>query len=165
MVPGPNAYTVEARWIDALWHAHKLTHERYGQCVARCRQGVIPRKRNLDAVVEAEAAEAADKDMLARIDRIRNNPDIYSPFADHPQAAEWLKLHPSARRASLCATTVANTPGSEDASAAAAMLPRGSQTAGRPSASAAEAMPRAGHATAAQSPRLRRKQSGAGVTP
>ena len=89
--PGPSAYTVEARWIDALWRAHKLTHERYGQYVARCRQGVIPRKRNLDAVVEAEAAEAADKDMLARIDRIRNNPDIYTPFPEHPQAAEWLK--------------------------------------------------------------------------
>ena len=61
-VESTNTYSVQARWCDALWHQTKLSHEVYEEYVFACRQGVLPRKRNLDAVRshEEEKTERAE---------------------------------------------------------------------------------------------------------
>ena len=63
-----------------LWRAHKLRRETYRGHLIQCRDGFVARKRNLDAVEAAEAAEVDGQDIEARIRRIRSNPNIYRPF-------------------------------------------------------------------------------------
>ena len=54
------------------------------------RDSVVFRMRNLDAVREKEAADAARKELEARVQRIRSNPDVFRPFPEVPAATAWL---------------------------------------------------------------------------
>ena len=56
------------------------------------RDGVVSRKRNLEACQEHEEAAALKLAVEERSARIRSNPQLYQPFAKVPQAEEWLKL-------------------------------------------------------------------------
>jgi len=85
-------YPVRGRWPESLWKAHKLGHAEYERYLYLCRDGVLSRKRNLDAVRDKEARDKASEEMAARVRRIRANPDLFRPFPEVPAAAAWLKV-------------------------------------------------------------------------
>ena len=90
-VPGPcTKYPVPGRWPDNLWKAHKLSHGVYEQYVYLCRDGVVSRINNLNAVrtQEEEVAQAAV--IEANVERIRSNPKLYQPYPPIPEAVSWL---------------------------------------------------------------------------
>ena len=84
-------YAVKGRWPENLWKAHKLTHTVYEGYMYSCRDGVLARKRNLDACREKEATDAARREMEARVLRIRANPNLLRPFPEVPAARAWLE--------------------------------------------------------------------------
>ena len=84
-------YPVKGRWNDTLWKAHKLSHDVYEDYIYLCREGVLGKKRNVDAVREREAAVAAAQDIEDRVKRIRSNPSLYRPFPPVPAAVAWLE--------------------------------------------------------------------------
>jgi len=83
-------YAVKGKWADSLWKAHKLEHSVYEEYVYSCRDGVVSRKRNLDAVREREAQTASVADIETRVARIRSNPALFRPFPHVAAAAAWL---------------------------------------------------------------------------
>ena len=88
---GPT-YPVKGRWPENLWQARKLTHEKYEAYLFACRDGVLPRMRNLDACKEHETASAAQTDMAERVKRIRGNSALFQPFPAVPAAQAWLDV-------------------------------------------------------------------------
>ena len=84
-------YAVKGRWPEALWKAHKLTNEVYEEYLFACKDGVVYRKRNLDAVREREETTAQQAELEARVKRIRGNPQIFWPFPVVPDAEAWLQ--------------------------------------------------------------------------
>ena len=72
--------------------ARKLTHEKYEAYLFACRDGVLPRMRNLDACKEHETASAAQTDMAERVKRIRGNSALFQPFPAVPAAQAWLDV-------------------------------------------------------------------------
>ena len=84
------SYQVLGKWPEALWKQRKLTSDKYEEYLYLTRDGVLARKRNLDAVREheVEAAEAAV--IKANTKRIRSNPALYQPFPEVPVASAWL---------------------------------------------------------------------------
>ena len=84
-------YPVKGRWLDNLWKAHKLTHDAYERYVNLSRDGVVFRKRNLDAVRETERELAEQAELAERVKRVRGNPELFQPFPEVPQATEWLR--------------------------------------------------------------------------
>ena len=84
------SYQVLGKWPEALWKQRKLTSDKYEEYLYLTRDGVLARKRNLDAVREheVEAAEAAV--IEANTKRIRSNPALYQPFPEVPVASAWL---------------------------------------------------------------------------
>ena len=87
--PASTGYHVPGRWPQALWQQHKLDHETYEEYVFLCRDGVLARKRNLDAVRQREedAAEAAERTATAK--RVRRQ--TFVPFSTVPEVVVWQK--------------------------------------------------------------------------
>lgn len=85
-------YTVRGLWIDALWKARKLDHEKYEEYVALARDGLPSRKRNLAAVLEAEELAADRAEMAENIKRIRADPRVYRPMKKFPELEAWPRL-------------------------------------------------------------------------
>ena len=83
-------YAVKGRWVDDLWKSHKITHAQYETYMYLARDGVLSRRRNLDAVREHEATAASSQEIEARVRRIRRNPDLFRPFPPVGAATEWL---------------------------------------------------------------------------
>ena len=69
---------------------HKLTHETYENYLFLCRDGVVSRKRNLDAVREREQQMEEDKEREATSKRIREN--TFQRFVDIPEITAWKAL-------------------------------------------------------------------------
>lgn len=84
-------YAVKGRWPENLWKAHKLSHEVYENYLFSCRDGVLYRKRNLDACREWAEGLALEEELEARTKRLRGNPDLFKPFPHVPAAQAWLK--------------------------------------------------------------------------
>ena len=84
-------YAVKGRWPEALWKAGKLSHEKYEEYLYACRDGVIARKRNLEACKAKEEADAQRVEMEGRVKRIRGNPRLFRPFPRVPEVEAWLK--------------------------------------------------------------------------
>ena len=84
-------YQVHGRWPENLWKARKLSTAVYDDYLFLCRDGVIGRKKNLDACVEREEKKERDQEIQARVKRIRANPNLYVPFPEVPEAQRWLK--------------------------------------------------------------------------
>lgn len=84
-------YQVLSRWPETLWKQRKLTHGRFEEYLFLTRDGVLPKKRNLDAVRshEEEVEEAAG--IAAAVDRVRSNPQLFQPFPRIPEADAWLR--------------------------------------------------------------------------
>ena len=85
------SYSVKSRWAEDLWKAYKLTDEIYEDYIFKSRDGVLPKKRNLDACREREAAKRRKTDIEERTERIRGNADLFQAFPRIPVAEEWLQ--------------------------------------------------------------------------
>ena len=83
---------VPGRWPEKPWEARKLSDEVYEEYLFLCRDGVIGRKRNLDACRERERVTAEEGEIAARAKRIHGNASLYVPFPRVPTAETWLKV-------------------------------------------------------------------------
>ena len=84
-------YQVKSVWPETLWKQYKLTHGMYEQYLYQTRDGVVAKKRNLDAVLEheQELEDAAEVDRVTK--RIRADRSVYRPFPKVPAAVAWLQ--------------------------------------------------------------------------
>ncbi len=69
-------YPEKGRWVDDLWCACKLEHVVYKRYLYLCRDGVMPRRKNFDAVIEHEYAQEEEEEMESTKKRIRTNPEL-----------------------------------------------------------------------------------------
>ena len=53
-------YEVSGKWPERLWKQRKLSHPKYKEYLYETRDGVLPRRRNLDAVLK-EAREVCNQ--------------------------------------------------------------------------------------------------------
>ncbi|CAE7470127.1 unnamed protein product [Symbiodinium sp. CCMP2592] len=83
-------YQVLGKWPETLWKQRKLSTERYEDYLYLTRDGVLARKRNLDAVREHEEAAAEHAVIEANTARLRSNPELYQPFPLVPEAQACL---------------------------------------------------------------------------
>ena len=86
----PRTYQVLGKWPETLWKQRKLETAQYEEYLFLTRDGVLARKRNLDAVKEHEAAVAEAKVMESNKRRLRSNPEVYRSFPVVPLAQDWL---------------------------------------------------------------------------
>ena len=85
-------YQVLGAWPEKLWKQRKLSTEMYEEYLFLSRDGVVARKRNLDAVKEREESlELADV-VAENTKRIRSNPVLYQTFPDIPEVTAWKAL-------------------------------------------------------------------------
>ena len=83
-------YQALGKWPETLWKQNKLSHDTYREYLHLCRDGVVSRKRNLDAVVDYEVRATRAREITERASRIRSNPAIYQGFPEVPEAQAWL---------------------------------------------------------------------------
>ena len=85
-------YQVLGKWPEALWKQRKVTSEQYEKYLYLSRDGVLARKRNLDAVKEQEASLAEAALIEATTRRVRANAALCRPFPPVAAAQAWLAL-------------------------------------------------------------------------
>ena len=85
-------FQVLGKWADALWKQRKISHETYQTYLFECRDNVVGRKRNFDAVLAHEERQQERKERATRIKRIRSNASLFQKFPDAPEANAWLQL-------------------------------------------------------------------------
>ena len=85
-------YMVKGKWPEDLWKQRKLSHETYDKYLFLCRDGVVSRKRNMDAVTAREQGLAEKAEMAVVSKRIRDNTQVFTPFPRVPEAEAWLQL-------------------------------------------------------------------------
>lgn len=83
-------YQVPGKWPQTLWQQHKLSHQTYEQYLFLCRDGVISRKRNLDAVRVKEEELAEDAERWTTTKRVRAK--TFDPFPEVPAVTAWRKV-------------------------------------------------------------------------
>jgi hypothetical protein len=86
----PCNYPVLGAWAEKLWKAYKLDDDVYWEYLHESKDGFPGRKRDFQEYTAWKKKKAFDKEVAARVQRIRNNPALYTPFAKVPEAAEWL---------------------------------------------------------------------------
>lgn len=91
-VSDPDAfkYKVHGKWPEALWKHYKLEDKTYEKYIYLARDGVQPRKRNLEACKSWKEAAEEEAEMEQVIKRIRGNAALYQAFPEVPQVTEWL---------------------------------------------------------------------------
>eukprot|EP00973_Karenia_brevis_P000924 127313-Karenia_brevis.AAC.1 len=87
-----SSYRVKGAWPLTLWQQYKLSHEVYEEYLFKCRDNVVSKKRNLDAVRQNEENIAEEEEMAATTKRVRSNPNLFRPFVEVPAAVAWLQL-------------------------------------------------------------------------
>ena len=70
----------------------KLSHATWEEYLYLCRDNVMGRKRNLDAVVEHERGAAEAKLIKETTKRLRANPALYKQFPTVAEAQAWLAM-------------------------------------------------------------------------
>lgn len=88
--PGVFKYRVVGKWPEALWKHYKLDDAMYEKYIFLARDGVQPRKRNLEACKAWAEAKEEEEEMEQVVKRIRGNANLYQPFPEVPAVAEWL---------------------------------------------------------------------------
>ena len=83
-------YVVKGVWPEALWKQRKLTHEKCEEYLVLCRDGYTGRKRNLDAIKEAELETATAAEILQNTKRIKAT--LYKPMKEFPVLTRWRAL-------------------------------------------------------------------------
>ena len=84
-------YQVLGAWPEKLWKQRKLSNQVYRDYLFKTRDGVVGRKRNLDAVQEEEDRLEIAAEIDATTSRIRSNPALYRPFPELPEVSAWLR--------------------------------------------------------------------------
>ena len=84
-------YKVLGKWVDALWKHYKLEDAVYERYIFAAREGVLARKRNLEACKAWKEAQDEQVEMEAVVKRIRGNDALYKPFPEVPVVTAWLK--------------------------------------------------------------------------
>ena len=79
-------FALVGKWPESLWKEYKLDHTTYDRYLFACRDGVLGRKRNLEAVLERETQDAEDEEMSHVSKRIRAQ---FKPFPKLPAADSW----------------------------------------------------------------------------
>ena len=86
----PMRYQVLGKWPETLWKQRKLSHAKYEEYLWETRDGVLPRKRNLDAVREHAEEVAEEREREATTKRVREN--TFEKFPEVPEVTAWLAL-------------------------------------------------------------------------
>ena len=89
-----STFPVPGRWPENLWKARKLSHTTYDNYLFACRDGVLTRKRNLEAVREREEEKAEDEEMQAVVKRVRSS---FPRGVVVPEAVAWLQAFQTER--------------------------------------------------------------------
>ena len=82
-------YPVNGKWAFNLWHDRKLEHLVYKDYLIKCRDSVVSRKRNLEAVIEHEQQTAKRQELEARAARITAK---FQKFPEVPAAERWKEI-------------------------------------------------------------------------
>ena len=77
-------YPVQGSWPEKLWKLRKLSFERFEEYLFLSRDGVVSKKRNMDAVRSWEREAAERKEMRSTVERIRGSPVLYRSFPSVP---------------------------------------------------------------------------------
>ena len=87
---GQSRYAVLGKWAESLWKERKLSHQTYEEYLYLSRDGVLPKKRNLDEVRtwEARRSEQQERDETSRRVKAR----LFKPFEEDPAVTSWLQL-------------------------------------------------------------------------
>lgn len=85
-------YQVLGAWPEKLWKQRKLSSDIYRVYLFKTRDGVVGRKRNLEAVLEEEDRLEIAAEIDATTARIRSNPALYRAFPQVPEVSAWLRL-------------------------------------------------------------------------
>ena len=86
-----STYDVLGKWPEKLFKQYKLTEECYDDYLFKCRDGVVARKRNLDACREHRVRKEMRQEVAQRTKRLRANPVLFKPWAPVPEAQLWLQ--------------------------------------------------------------------------
>ena len=81
-------YQVSGKWAQELWQQHKLSHSTYERYIFLARDGVVSRKRNLDAVRGRDEEMEEEEERAATVKRIRSK--TFDAFPSVPAVVEWL---------------------------------------------------------------------------
>ena len=87
-----NRYQVLGAWPEKLWKCYKLDSDQYEEYLHQCRDGIPSRKRNFEAHQGWAEKRAQQQAVQERTKRIRNNPELYTPFRRVLEAERWLGL-------------------------------------------------------------------------
>ena len=87
---GQGRYAVSAKWAEVLWKQRKLSHQTYQEYLYLSRDGVLPRKRNLEEVWRWEQERAQDEEREHATKRVRAK--LFRPFPEQPAATAWLQM-------------------------------------------------------------------------
>ena len=82
-------YQVFGKWCESLWRQRKLSHGKYEEYLFLTRDGVVSRKRNLDAVKEKERQAIEKDERAAATHRVKT---AFAPFDPVPEACARLEL-------------------------------------------------------------------------
>ena len=76
------------KWPQTLWQQHTLSHGMYEHYLFQCRDCVVSRKRNLDAVRQRAQEDEEEAARLATVQRAHEN--TYAQFPHVPVVDAWL---------------------------------------------------------------------------
>ena len=85
-------YRVAAEWPRKLWQDFKLSDAVYEECLFLSRDKVAANKRNFEVYRSWQKERDLERSVEERTARIRNNPQLYTPFRRVPEADAWLDL-------------------------------------------------------------------------
>lgn len=85
-------YQVLGKWPETLWKQRKISSAVYEELLFLTRDGVVSRRRNLQACLEQEECLNLKAAIEERVLRIRSNSDLYKAFPEVPEAKSWLQL-------------------------------------------------------------------------
>lgn len=92
VVDAPFTYPVLGKWPENLWKAYKLSTDTYeNKYLYNCRDGVVYRFRNVEAVRQRQEAKEEEEEMAEVSKRIRTT-CFDRPFPEVPEARAWLEL-------------------------------------------------------------------------
>ena len=85
---------MSADWPKKLWQEYKLTVPVYEEYMFLGRDKLAANKKNLELYQNWKRERDLDAAIEGRTKRMRENPDVYTPFGKVPEADDWLAQFP-----------------------------------------------------------------------
>ena len=82
-------YPVQGAWPEKLWKAYKLDDDQYVEYLHLSKDGLPGRLRNFEVYQKWKRKKELEEEVAARTKRIRENPNLYEPFAVVQEAEDW----------------------------------------------------------------------------